>query len=370
MKKILSLFACLLAVAVAVAGNGTPADLTSGFISGSPEIRSVSALAFGPQGIIFIGDSKNAAVFAVDTKDVTASKNVESIELESVDKKIAAVFGTTPENISIQDMAVNPLSGKLYIAVHHADGTPALLMLEGKELKPVKLEDIRYSTTSISNAVGEDAKDDRGRSLRTLTITDLGFYKDKVMVTGLSNQEFSSSFRSIPFPFKDSQDQASLEIYHAAHGKYETNSPIKTFTPAVVGDKEYLIASYTCTPLVLFPMAELKAGKHVKGRTVAELGSWNMPLDMISMQKDGKSYLLLANSSRALMKIDFDAIQSYKESLTTPVEKNFATAGVDFLALPYTNVLQLDKLDDSRFVMLQRKSNGNLDLVTVGNRWF
>ena len=122
--------------------------------------------------------------------------------------------------------------------------------------------------------MGEDAKDDRGRSLRTLTITDLGFYKDKVMVTGLSNQEFSSSFRSIPFPFKDSQDQASLEIYHAAHGKYETNSPIKTFTPAVVGDKEYLIASYTCTPLVLFPMAELKAGKHVKGRTVAELGSW------------------------------------------------------------------------------------------------
>lgn len=370
MKKVLLSLTILLAVFFVYAGTGTPEDLTNGFVAGSPEIKSVNALSFGPQGIMFIGDSKNAAVFAIDTKDIRSSASIESIEVEGVDRKIAAVLGTAVENISIQDMAVNPLSGKLYIAVHHADGTPALLMLEGKELKPVKLQDIRYSTASIQNAVGEDDKDDRGRSLRTLTITDVSFYKDKVMVTGLSNQEFSSTFRSIPFPFKDAQEQASLEIYHAAHGKFETNSPIKTFTPAMIGEKEYLIASYTCTPLVLFPMDELKAGKHVKGRTVAELGSWNMPLDMISMQKEGKSYLLLANSSRALMKIDFDDIQAYRESLTSPVEKNFATAGVDFVALPYVNVQQLDKLDDSRFVILQRKGNGNLDLVTVGNRWF
>lgn len=368
MKKMSFLFACLSAYMLAIAGNGTPEDLTTGFISGSPEIKSVNALAFGPQGILFIGDSKNATVYAVETKDIATSGNAEAIELDNVDKKIAASLGTTAENISIQDMVINPVSGKLYISVHHADGTPALLVLEGKEFKPVKLQDIRYSSTSIKNVVAEDAKDDRGRSLRTLTITDIGFFNDKVMVTGLSNQEFSSTFRSISFPFKDAQEQASLEIYHAAHGRYETNSPIKTFTATTIGGQPYLIASYTCTPLVLFPMDELKTGKHVKGRTVAELGNMNQPLDMITMEKDGKNYLLMANSSRALMKIKYESIETFKESLTSPVQESSATAGVDFIALPYVNVLQLDKLDNNRFVILQRKANGSLDLVTIGNR--
>jgi hypothetical protein len=38
------------------------------------------------------------------------------------------------------------------------------------------------------------------------------------------------------------------------------------------------------------------------------------------------------------------------------------------MALPYVNVLQLDKLDDENFVMLQRKADGNLDLMTVSNQ--
>lgn len=367
MKKYSILLASL-SVSIFTLAGIEPEDLTRGFITGTPEIRSISALAFGPQGILFVGDSKSATIYAIDTKDVSSSANAEPLEMESIDKKIAASLGTSVDNISIQDMAVNPGSKKLYISVHQADGTPALLMLEGKEFKLVKLNDIRFSTAPISNAVAEDAKDNRGRSLRTLTITDLSFFNDRVMVTGLSNQEFSSTFRSIPFPFSGPEEQASLEIYHAAHGRYETNSPVKTFTAAQVNGQPFIVASYTCTPLVLFPMAELKPGKHVKGRTIAELGSMNTPLDMITMEKNGKSYLLMANSNRALMKIKFESIELFQESLDSPVEESSATAGVDFIALPYVNVLQLDKLDNDRFVILQRKASGNLDLVTVGNR--
>ena len=114
-------------------------------------------------------------------------------------------------------------------------------------------------------------------------------------------------------------------------------------------------------------MEELKAGKHVKGRTVAELGNRNTPLDMVTMEQNGKKYLLLANSNRALMQISYDEISSFNESLSNPVEGS-ATAGIEFVALPYVNVLQLDKLDNERFVMLQRKADGNLDLVTVQSK--
>jgi len=46
-----------------------------------------------------------------------------------------------------------------------------------------------------------------------------------------------------------------------------------------------------------------------EGKTVAELGNRNRPLDMIVYQKDGKDYLLLANSSRGMMKITTDQIE-------------------------------------------------------------
>jgi len=36
-----------------------------GLKKGMPEIKSISALAFGPDGILFIGDSKPTPVFAV-----------------------------------------------------------------------------------------------------------------------------------------------------------------------------------------------------------------------------------------------------------------------------------------------------------------
>ncbi|MEM9987635.1 MAG: hypothetical protein AAF804_21295, partial [Bacteroidota bacterium] len=130
-----------------------------------------------------------------------------------------------------------------------------------------------------------------------------------------------------------------------------------------------LVAGYTCTPLVLFPMAQLEAGSHQKGRTVAELGNWNTPVDMIVMEKAGESYLLLANTNRAVMKIKFSDLAGFSGSLTEPLAQRGGTEGVPFIAMPWVNVLQLDKLDDDKFVMLKREANGDLNLVTKGDRW-
>src|SRR5688572_134032 len=368
MKKV-SLLVLLLAVVITIASTTKSASVRDGFVNGTPEVKSISALAFGPDGILFIGDSKSATVFAIDTKDTEKVEKAAAVDVKKFDQKIASALGTEVANISVQDLVVNPVSKKIYCAVHLADGTPALLRVEGDKISAVVLKDISYTSVAINNAPAEDAKDQRGRPLRGLSISDIAFADGKLMVSGLSNQEFSSTFRVIPFPFTKQQDHSSLEIYHAAHAKYETNAPIRTFTTADINGKKYLVASYTCTPLVLFPLDELKPGVHVKGRTVAEMGSGNSPIDMITVKKGSVSFLIMSNSSRPVFKVKFKSIESFQGSLTTPVEENFATAGVDFVSLPVVGVLQLDKLDENQFVLLQRKANGDLDLWTAGDRY-
>jgi hypothetical protein len=134
--------------------------------------------------------------------------------------------------------------------------------------------------------------------------------------------------------------------------------------------KKFLVASYTCTPLVLFSMDEMVAGKHVKGRTVAEFGAGNSPLDMITMKKGDDHYLIMSNSNRPVMRVKYKSIAAYQGALTEPITESYATAGVEMVTLPVVNVLQMDKLDETQVLVLQRRGNGDLDLWTAStNRW-
>jgi hypothetical protein len=340
-------------------------DLKASFIVGDADIQSINSISFGPDGILFIGDSNSAQLTAIDTNDDQEAFEVEDLDIKKIDSKIASKLGTDINSFSIKDMAVNPVSKNIYLAIHMSDGTPALLRIMNGEIEGVPLNNISHSKAQINYALAKEAKDKRGRSLRKWTISDMSYSEGNVMVSGLSNREFSSTFTSIPFPFNNKeQHYSTLELYHAAHGRFETYAPVSSFTTASLNGKNHLVAGYTCTPLVVYPMDKLTPGQHVTGRTVAELGNRNKPVDIISVHHKGNSYILVANSSRQLMKISYEAIESFDGSLVEKVSENSGTAGVEFIALPLVNILQLDNLDDSRILMLQRKSNGDLDLFS------
>ena len=190
------------------------------------------------------------------------------------------------------------------------------------------------------------------------TITDIAFLEDRLLVAGLSNEEFSSTLRSLPFPFKKAVRGSSVEMYHGAHGRFETRSPIRTFVPFKVGNEPQLLAAYTCTPLVQLPLKELLPGAKVKGKTIAELGNWNRPLDMIVYQKDGKDFLLIANSARGVMKLSTDKIEA-AESIAEHV-KDGKTRGLAFETVKgWTGIDQLDRLDQDTALVL-RKGEGSV----------
>src|SRR5205085_3238827 len=119
----------------------------------------------------------------------------------------------------------------------------------------------------------------------------------------LSSEEFASTLRVIPYPFKEVDKGTGIKIFHGAHGKLETNAPIRTFVAYKIGKEDHIMAAYTCTPLVKIPVADLKPGAKVNGTTIAELGNGNQPLDMIVYTKGGKEYLLIANTKHGILKV-------------------------------------------------------------------
>jgi len=111
---------------------------------------------------------------------------------------------------------------------------------------------------------------------------------------------------------------------------------------------------------VKIPVSSLQPGAKVKGTTIAELGSGNQPLDMISYNKAGHAFILLNNSNRGVMKLAADNLETYK-----PI-----TAPSDIAGVPYetikalTGVQQLDKVDDTMAAILVGAGSGT-ELKTI-----
>jgi hypothetical protein len=195
------------------------------------------------------------------------------------------------------------------------------------------------------------------------SITDMAYVDGKLVIAGLSNEEFASKLRTVAYPFASVEAGTSVEIYHGNHGQFETRSPVISFVPYMLENKPYLIAGYTCTPLVKFPVDSLKPGSKVMGTTIAELGNRNRPTDMVLYKKGGKDYLLIANTSRGVMKVATDGFAT-APGITARVASE--TGGVGFEPITaLKGVEQLDLLDDARAIVLQRAEGGALTLQAV-----
>jgi len=328
-----------------------------GMQTGKVDLKSAGALAMGPDGIVFVGDTLGAKIVALDVEDRTPSKAAANLEIKGINEKIAAMLGTAADQILIQDVVVNPTSKNVYIAVSRgrgADAIPVLLRAApGGQLSEVSLANIKNLSVALLDTPTADRQ-------RMETITQLKYVDGKVLIAGLSNEEFSSSLRSIPFPFESASKGAGIEIWHGSHGRFETNAPVRTFVPYEINGEKAILAAYTCTPLVRIPVSDLKAGNKVKGTTIAELGNRNKPIDMIVYQKDGKHFILMANSSRGVMKLTADNLETYQ-----PITKQTETTGVPYETIASLKGVQhLDKYDNSSALVLMGEG-GSLDLLTV-----
>jgi hypothetical protein len=349
------------AALLAGAANAAEKKLTATLKKGTPDLKQAGPLAFAPEGILLVGDSAGAAVFAIDTGDRPAKPAEGGIKVEGIKEKVAAMTGADVKQITINDLAVNPLSGNAYLSVTRGQGKdtmPVLLSVDHSgKIAQLELKDVPFAKATLPNP-----PDATKAQQRRDAITCVAYAEGKVYIAGLSNEEFSSKLRAIAFPFAEADQGTSVEIFHTSHNRIETNSPIRTFVPYKAKDETSLLAAYTCTPLVKVPVSELKPGTKVKGLTIAELGNRNVPLDIIPYEKGGKEYLLIANNSRGVMKVSMEHFTDAK-SLT---ERVASTAGLPYETIKdLKGVMQLAKLDKDHGLILVDKGNGSLDLETI-----
>lgn len=330
---------------------------------GDVQLQSAGSLAFGPSGILFVGDAKAAKVYALNTEDEISSKN-RSYDIANLSEKLAAALKLNDP--AINDLAVNPVTGNAFVSVTSGSQVSIARIATDGSVGQLDLKNIAHSSATLPNAP-EDKEVGQGRrrgNPRNNSITDLAYTAGRVLVAGLAAGESPSSVHEFTFPFNESSAGASVEIFHAAHGRSEDYAPIQTFVPFNIGDEPSLLAGYICTPLVKIPVNQLKSKNRVTGTTVAELGNRNRPLDMLVYQQHGKAFLLMSNSARGVMKISTEDLEN-NAGLTERVA-NGGVAGQPYETIEsLKGVVQLAKLDEGHALVIQQEEGAPDSLVSI-----
>jgi hypothetical protein len=297
-------------------------------LRGNIQLKSLTSITFNKDGILFIADPLGQRIYALDARQENAKKAM-TVDVANIDEKIGALLGVSAKDVKIEDMAVNPTSQEVYLAITRksAANEPVLVKVDYKGiLSPVSLSNVSYYETSLNDVPSAEAKLPQPWHSRTMAITDMAFVDGELLVAGLSGEEFSSKLRRYSYPFTNQSKAVKLEIYHTSHDRYETNSPIETFLPFTVNGQQQVLAGYGCAPIAMFSMNDIRTKEQLRGTTIAELGGGNRPVDMIIHKKN----LYISNSDRTLMRMTPDDINNAK-ALTTRAPEAYAATGVEYL---------------------------------------
>jgi hypothetical protein len=376
MNKLPLLLASLVCSAVcshAAIDAQTPiAALLKNPTKGDPALQSIGPLAFGPRGVLLVAEPGTPAIVAVDTGDTTSGAKLAQ-PIDDVAALVASAVKASAAEIQIVDLAVNPASGKTYLAVRNNAAKKVAIVTVDAAGKAAVLDLAGRSHIRVALPKSEAGP------LRN--ISDLAMATDRVLVTGQSNEEFSSKIFSIPLPLDATAPGHifSAETFHVAHGRWETKAPIQSFIPYEDRGELCVVGAFACTPIAKFPIGKLSAGANVRGTSVVELGSGNRPLDLFAYTKGGKSWIV-TNTQRFKeplygpskfwgVRVSTEYLDRHSPDDTNEkaVRRNVkATSGPEGIEIfdALSGAVQIDKLDDTTMFVL-REAGDKLRLETA-----
>jgi hypothetical protein len=330
---------------------------------GPVQLQSAGPLALTDTGVLLVGDPMAATIYAMDTESKASSKANPGLAIPDLKGTLAKTLGVDASTITVGDLVANEKTGTLFLTVSSGETTRIVSINSQGEASRLNLDKIPHAKKTLKNAPENKVTGEgrRQKNRRTESITDLAFFEGKVLVSGLSATDSPSTLMEIPYPFSDETILTNVELFHAAHGRVESDPAIRTFVTMMIDGKPNVLAGFTCTPLVAFPVNQLGSKEKVRGKTLAELGNRNQPLDMISYEKDGQKYLLISNSARGVMKVSLLDVES-NPGLSEPVSGG-GTAGQPYETIESLGaVKQLDKYSATHAVVISQGENDSLAL--------
>ncbi|MEM6342093.1 MAG: hypothetical protein AAF729_13170 [Pseudomonadota bacterium] len=356
----------LAACAMALAAGSAEAEMPQSF----------GILEFGPDNTLFVADSAGATIHAYTLpSDGAAPAEEAAFNLLDVDALISEALGADAR-IVYSDLAVHPITRDAYVSLMTSvDGSEMGAVASISREGNVEILDLA-SLPSTSFALDDTADSGvtfwRDIPAPTLTVTDMDFVDGELFVSGVSTGEFASTLRRVPYPFDGASSSSSIEIYHAAHNQNETRAPIRAMSVVDLDGAPTVVAAYTCTPLVTIPVASLEDGSHVTGKTIAELGYGNTPLDVLSfsaanMQGEVSNYVLVVNREMDADLITMEAMEAAAAGpgIAEPVPFLGATLGVQTVPLPLSGVVHVAEQDNQFLIALRRDlDTGAMELVS------
>jgi len=249
---------------------------------GNPGLKTIESISFGPNGLLIIGSGTQ--VVTVDTVDVK-SASWSKTEIPAIDQVLAGKLGLSAKDIEVKKLAVNPASHKAYVAIRSLKNNQyVILTVDGAgNVGEFSLDKVKYHRYPL--AVGDKA---------VTRITDVTWVGNKIVAATQAGDEFGSRVFMITPGTKDNAASSySTETYHVGHGRWETKAPIICLMPFEEKGQSSVVGSFTCTPIVKYPLEEGKSDAKVKGTSVVELGTGNTPRSMFPYDKGGKKYVLI-----------------------------------------------------------------------------
>ncbi|MFT5468027.1 MAG: hypothetical protein ACI8UO_003135 [Verrucomicrobiales bacterium] len=336
---------------------------------GAPEIKAINVISFAEDGVLLIGDGQSGQVVAVETGD-TKPVTGKFADTKNFALEIAGRLGVGASDVEIIDLAVNPASGKLYIAVRKQDDKTYLIvrLAPGGEIEHFGLSDVTFAAVPLPEGVNN--------------ITDVVWIDNRLLASARKNEEFASKIFSVDGPLDHGSGGSvySAETFHIQHGRWETKAPMSVMIPYTENGKHYIVGAFACTPVVRYPIDDVQPGAKIKGESVIEFGSGNRPLDMFTYERGGKPSVLTnakrfhherapyGPSPHVAFRFDEKLLGTDKVNEKGQHRMKDAAALGDVIELvePFHGVVQMDKLNDSTAIALREgKDEGQLDLVMI-----
>ena len=337
---------------------------------------SVTVLEFGGPNVLFAADQANNKVFAFELDDLPdQTGNLESVpyNLTGLGQSLATHLGASPFDIVYNDLAVHPVTKAAFLSLSirgDAETEAAVVMVTPDgNLTTLDLKSLAHSSIRLDNTADDDVSFWRDIPATSLSVTDFEYDDGKLYIAGLSTGEFASTLRKVSYPFDGNTETTSIEMFHTAHNQNETRAPIRAMAMADIDGEKTLVAAYTCTPLVTIPEGALEDGAHVVGKTIAELGYGNQPLEVLSltaynMERQPEDFVLVINREMSANLIRVEDMAG-APGLTTAFSGLGDTLGVEGTHVPFAGTLQAAD-QDAQFILVLRRNldTGDVDLIS------